>query len=238
MTSTYKRNSLRTALTVPAICLPLISSFFYFVWFPGSTFGNSFYVGVKIFMVIWPFIAVHFILKEKFNESTANPVDHKTGMIVGAGFGVLTVAVMFALMKFSPLGDLIYGNSDRIGQRINDLGIANHYLLFALFVSILHAALEEFYWRYFVYGQLRRLMSVPAAVIVAGIGFAAHHIVVLSQFVSIVPAVFLGLLVGVGGAVWSVIYQRYNSLRGAWFSHMIIDFGLMWIGWEIMQLVK
>lgn len=231
-----QNTSLRRLVTIPAICLPLFASFFYFVWFPGTAFGNSFYAGVKFFMIIWPFVAVWLILKEKFHERNG-PRNHKMSLLVGAAFGVLTVGVLLILMKLTPVGGMVYDNAGRIAQRITDLGIKDYYLLFALFVSILHAALEEFFWRYFAYGQLRKMISVPAAVFVAGIGFAAHHIVVLTQFVSVPLAVILGLLVGIGGAVWSVIYQRYNSLWGAWFSHMIIDFGIMWIGWEILQMV-
>lgn len=226
---------LRWQLTIPAISLPLLASFFYFVWFPGTVMGNSFYVGVKGFMVVWPVVAVWLLLQEKLHERPG-PRNHRMSMIVGAGFGILTVAVLFILMKLTPAGALVYGNSGRILQRIKDLGVMEHYFLFALFVSIIHAGLEEYFWRYFAFGQLRKLISVPAAVVVAGVGFAAHHIVVLSQFVSIPCAFVFGSLVGVGGAAWSLIYQRYNSLWGAWFSHMLIDFGIMWIGWEIITM--
>jgi len=48
-------------------------------------------------------------------------------------------------------------------------------------------------------------------------------------------ALFLGVCVAIGGAVWSILYNRYGSLLGAWTSHMIVDLGLMWVGWEVLS---
>lgn len=234
MTADLNQNTrLRKLLTLPAICLPLLACFFYFVWFPGTAFGNAFYVGVKIFLLVWPMVAVWGILREQCGDYS-RPIDHRGSLLPGAAFGVLVVGLMFGLMKLTPMGDFVYGNGERIAQRIEDLGVKRYYIAFALFVSFIHAALEEYFWRFFAFGQLRKLMSLTAAVIVAAVGFAAHHIVVMTQFVDLPLAFVLGGSVGLGGAVWSILYHRYNSLAGAWLSHMIIDLGIMWIGWEIL----
>lgn len=233
--TTLHRAPLRWSLTSIVMLLPLVASFFYFVWYPGTAFGNSFYVGVKILLFVWPFIAVWFILREKFSDHS-RPKNHRGSIIAGTIFGLLTFATLFILVKLTPVGGIIYGNADRISGRIEDLGVKQHFVLFALFLSFIHAALEEFFWRYFAFGQLRKLIPVTAAVIAAALGFAAHHVVVLTQFLPVSAAIPLGLCVGIGGAVWSVIYHRYNSLWGAWISHVIIDLGIMWIGWEILQM--
>ncbi len=186
-------------------------------------------------MAVWPILAIRVILKEKFFDDP-RLAQHKMGLIVGGIFGLLTVVLLLILMKLTPVGPVVYANAQRITQRTADLGVKEHFLLFALFVSIIHAALEEFFWRWFAFGQLRKIVSVPSAVTIAAAGFAAHHVVVLSQFLTVPLAFVLGALVGLGGALWCAIYQRYNSLWGAWFSHMIIDFGIMWTGWEILRM--
>jgi uncharacterized protein len=229
-----KSNRRRQISTLPVICLPLIASFFYFVWYPGTRLGNSFYVGMKMLMVVWPILAVWVILKEKLFDDP-RPAQHQKGLLVGGIFGVITVLLLFGLMKLTPVGPVVYANAQRITQRVTDLGVKEHFLLFTLFVSIIHAALEEYFWRWFAFGQLRKMVSVPVAVIIASVGFAAHHVVVLTQFLTIPLAIILGSLVGFGGAVWCALYHRFNSLWGPWFSHMLIDFGIMWVGWEILK---
>lgn len=230
---------LRAWLVLPAMWLPLAASFFYFVLFPGTDFGNAFYGGIKCFLLIWPFLAVALILREPMRDRRPGK-RHREGFLLGTVFGLLVTGTMLFLVKATPLSALVDENGANIATRVEGMGfggvsMADHYLLFALFISVLHAALEEYFWRWFVFGQLRQLMPLPAAYSLAAIGFASHHIVVLSQFFPLGWAIFLGLCVGAGGAAWSWIYQRTRSLPGIWFSHMIIDLGIMWIGWEVLR---
>ena len=95
--------------------------------------------------------------------------------------------------------------------------------------------MEEFYWRWFAFGQAKKLMPAGIAHLVAAVGFASHHVVILSQFFHLVWAFVFGVCVALGGAFWSWQANRYNSLIGPWFSHKIIDLGLMWVGWEVLQ---
>ncbi|MEO0414055.1 MAG: CPBP family intramembrane glutamic endopeptidase [Verrucomicrobiota bacterium] len=225
----------RLSLVLPAMCLPLLASILYFVIFPGTVFGKSCYVGVKVFLLCWPIIAAIFLLKERLFPKFEK-VQLKKSIIWGTIFGLATFGTMFGLLKFSPMSEVIYSNGDKIAQKVDDLGVAEHFILFGIFISFLHAALEEFFWRLFVFGQLRKTMPWVTAMIIGSLGFAAHHIVILSQFVPIGWAVFFGLCVGLGGAVWCIIYQKTNTLWGAWVSHMIIDLAIFWIGWEVLQM--
>jgi membrane protease YdiL (CAAX protease family) len=224
----------RWAVLLPALVVPLASSFFYFVLFPGTAFGNGFYIAAKIFLLGWPILATFSILREPMVDRSSKR-RHKISMVEGIVFGIAVSALLFYLFKFSPLGVIVGENVLRISERIIGLGVANHYLLFALFISFFHAALEEFYWRWFVFGNARKLMPIGVAVVIAAVGFASHHVVVLSQFFPIGWAFTLGACVGLGGAVWSWIYHRTNSMGGVWFSHMIIDLAIMWVGWEVLK---
>ncbi|MEM1442522.1 MAG: CPBP family intramembrane glutamic endopeptidase [Verrucomicrobiota bacterium] len=225
----------RLAVVLPALVVPFIASFFYFVLFPGTAFGNSFYSGVKFFLLLWPFVATLFILREKMVDRTREK-RHVASILPGTIFGLLVVGLLFLLLRATPLGDILDENAGRIAERIEDLGVAENFLLFALFLSFIHAWLEEFYWRFFVFGQASKLMSVPKAHLIAAVGFASHHIVILSQFFPLGWAFALGACVGIGGFAWSWMTYRYNSLLGAWISHMIVDLGLMWVGWEVLQM--
>lgn len=220
---------------LPALVVPLIASFFYFVLFPGTAFGNSFYSAVKAFLLLWPFFAVLVVLREKMVDRSRGK-RHLASLLPGTVFGLLVVALLFLLLKATPLGMVLEENAGRIAGRIEDLGVKENFLLFALFLSFIHAWLEEFYWRFFVFGQATKLMSVPKAHLVAAVGFASHHVVILSQFFPMGWAFALGVCVAIGGFAWSWMMYRYNSLWGAWISHMIVDLGLMWVGWEVLQM--
>ena len=224
----------RLAVLLPALVLPLIASFFYFVLFPGTAFGNAFYKGIKGFLFLWPLLSVLVILRTGMIDRSREK-RHLASLLPAIGFAILVVGLLFLLIKATPLGFLVDENAGRIAQRIRDLGVADHFLWFALYISSVHAALEEFYWRWFVFGQAQRVMRLPLAYLVSALAFASHHIVILSQFFPLGWAFVLGACVAIGGAVWSWLSYRYNSLFGAWVSHMIIDFGLMWVGWEVLS---
>ena len=42
--------------------------------------------------------------------------------------------------------------------------------------------LEEYYWRWFLFGGLRRSMPVAAAVVLSSLAFTAHHVILLATF--------------------------------------------------------
>ena len=45
----------------------------------------------------------------------------------------------------------------------------------------------------------------------------------------------LSLGVAVGGAVWSWAYRRSGSLLGPWLSHILVDTGIMLIGYDLLR---
>lgn len=232
--ATPERKALRWALLLPALLVPFILSFFYFVFFPGTAFGNAFYTAHKIFLIAWPLLAVVVLLREPMVDRT-RPKRHVASLLPGIAFGLLVVGTLLLLLKVPPIEAIFEANRAKISGRIHDLGVADHFLLFAAFLSFAHAAMEEFYWRWFAFGQARRLMPVGAAHWVAAAGFASHHVVLLTQFFPFGLALALGACVGIGGAFWSWQANRYNSLLGPWCSHMLADLGLMWVGWQVLQ---
>ncbi len=218
---------------LPALVLPLVASLFYFVLFPGTVFGNSFYGGIKVLLLVWPVVVSLFVLKRPLLRDALGRKRPRASLIQGALFGIAVVAVMFGLLQ-TPLGDFVTGSSDRIRQRVSDIGMLEHFVLWAFVISLVHSFMEEFYWRWFVFGHLREVISLPKAHALAAVAFASHHIVITSQFFNLGFGIFLGVCVGIGGAMWSWLYQRHHTLWGAWLSHAIIDFGIFWVGYRVL----
>ena len=110
------------------------------------------------------------------------------------------------------------------------------YITFALFLAIPHSLLEEYYWRWFVFGQLRRVTSWRVALLVSSLGFMAHHVIVINQFLQQGWAVtlFFSLCVAWGGCLWAWLYERFRSLYGPWLSHLLVDCGIMSIGYDLI----
>ena len=108
----------------------------------------------------------------------------------------------------------------------------------AIFVVVPHSLLEEYYWRWFVFGQMRKLMPVTVAMVVSSLGFVGHHIVVLNHYFPerfLTATVPYSLGVGVGGAVWAWLNNKTGSVWAPWLSHLIIDAAILAIGWDLLR---
>ena len=162
------------------------------------------------------------------------------GLASGAGFGALiflaTLILYHAWLKpagyFEVAGEAIH-------LKIQAFRVESFWPYFALgaFYSICHSLLEEYYWRWFVFGQLRRLVALRAAVLISSVGFMAHHVLVLAFYFGWTsPATWLlSLAVAVGGAVWAWIYHRSGSLYAVWVSHLLIDAAIFTVGYDLVR---
>jgi len=111
------------------------------------------------------------------------------------------------------------------------------YLLFGFLLSVVHSLLEEYYWRWFVFGRLRHHFALAAAMLLSSVAFMAHHVIDLGMFFPgkfLVLVVPLSLCVGAGGMVWAWLYHRTNSVYAPWVSHVLIDAAIIAVGYDMV----
>ena len=218
----------------PAMVVPFAASLFYFVILSGCDFAVVLYTTAKAFIVVWPLVSVRLILRTTLPKVKFALAKHRRAIPLGVFLGAAIVILMFGLMR-TPLGEVVNGSSESISRKTQQFGVLKHYWLFALFLSVIHSLIEEYYWRWFVFGQLKNVVNVPCAHAIAGVSFAAHHIVVATQFFPVLWGFLFGALAGAGGILWSVMYDKQKTLVGAWLCHLIVDFGIMAVGYSILH---
>lgn len=211
--------------------IPLLGSLVYFVWFPQGSIGQVAYTVTKLFTLIYPFLFIRRIGKEGLTPASGTI---RSSVLWGLGSG-LTICGIGTLLMLSPIGTMVRDSASAVTARAVGLGFINHYILFATFVSLIHSGLEEFYWRWFVYGQLREKIRPALAHGLAALSFAAHHLVVTLQFFPAPLAIFLATCVGIGGLIWSWMYEKHGGLLGCWVSHLFADVLLMAVGYQLIQ---
>ena len=226
----------RTTLSIalaPAMTIPFISSLFYFVILGEHATSRFVYGGAKLFTLVWPVLCIFLLFRTGFPNLNLRSKKHTRALPLGLFSGILIVTAMLFLMK-TPVGGVVIDGAENIRKKTEQLGVMDHYWHFSIALSILHSLLEEYYWRWFVYGSLRKLFGVLTAIVLAGIFFAAHHLVVLTQFFSLQWAFFFSSAVAIGGMIWSLMFEKQQTLMGAWISHMLVDFGIFIIGYQVL----
>jgi membrane protease YdiL (CAAX protease family) len=158
------------------------------------------------------------------------------GIVSGLAVGVATWLLYDELLRGTPFFGTAAG---RIREKILAFGLDNvwRYAAFGLFYSLVHSALEEYYWRWFVFRQLRRLLARWPAIWISAFGFMLHHVVLVGTFFGWHPwaTVLLSLSVPAAGAFWAWLYERSDSLLGPWLSHLLVDVGIIAVGYDLVR---
>lgn len=146
-------------------------------------------------------------------------------------------ALYFGFLRGTPLlaaiGPQMHVWLDKFG--LHSLG---GFVTFAFIIAVPHSLLEEYYWRWFVFGWLRRRLSFLPAALISGLGFMSHHVLVLDYYLPgyfWIASVPLALTVAVGGFFWAWQYERYRNFYAVWFSHLLVDAVILAVGWDMMN---
>ena len=233
-----QRRTRDLAAVLFALVLPSIVTWLYF--FQAESLPANLEVAVFSTVKVIQFgFPIFWVLAIQKGGVTVRP-QHTGGVNFGLAFGAVVAAAMFALYLGVLRGsDLLVGANEQIIGKVMGWGIdsAWKYAVLGLFYSLIHSLLEEYYWRWFVFGQLRRLVPLNAAIVISSLGFAAHHVLVLGKFFGFdSPATWVfSACIAVGGAVWAWLYNRTGSLLGPWLSHMLVDAAIFTIGYDLVR---
>lgn len=230
--------SSQLAVVAFALVFPSLVTWVYFVALASASPAvQSFAAGAgKLIQFALPIVWVFVIARAK--PKLVRP--RASDVLIGVGSGAAIVAAMlllyFAWLKpagwFEPA-------VEPIRAKVTGFGIDTFWKYFAvgLFYALVHSLLEEYYWRWFAFGQLRSAVRFWPAAIVSSLGFMAHHVILLGIYFGFAsPLTWLfAICVAIGGVIWAWIYERTRNLYGAWISHLLVDAGIFVVGWDIVH---
>lgn len=222
-------------ILVLSLVFPFILTLTYFVILADapSAIQQAVYSIGKVTQFALPVLWVGLAYKERV---WLRPINRR-GFIEGILFGITVFALMLAayFFWFRVPGGVLAADSaayQMISDKISSFGFADKgmFILLGVFYSVIHSGLEEYYWRWFVLKKL----SCPT--VIASLGFTVHHIILLGMYFGYdSPYCWLGSFgVFIGGWYWCWLYQRTDSIWGAWVGHGIVDAAIFTIGFLII----
>lgn len=221
-----------------AFVLPSVLTWLYFVRLAAAPAAvqQLVYAAGKSLQFALPLVVVVWVLRRPLRRGRPPRRGLTEGLISGLVVCASTALLYRLLSASAP--ELMARVGDQVAAKVADLGIAGgyRYLAVAVFYSLVHSGLEEYYWRWFVYGQTRRFLGTRPAILLAALGFMAHHVILVAVYTGWTwptGAVF-SLAVAAGGAYWCWLYERSGSLAGPWLSHVLVDVALFTVGWLLL----
>ncbi|PKO14865.1 hypothetical protein CVU37_13860 [candidate division BRC1 bacterium HGW-BRC1-1] len=216
-----------------AALLPTVAAWLYFVHWAEAPFVRTLYSGSKVVQFAIP--VAWLLIMHQTEYWVRRPRVSGVGSALAFGLAAgLAIIVAYAawLRNVAALGDF----PELIYARLTALGLATpaRYIGMALFLSVIHAFLEEYYWRWFFCAHVKWHASRWWAIMMSSVAFTAHHVIVVACFLPpgswLLTAAF-SLPVLAGGMFWAWHYTRHNSLVAVWLSHMLIDVAIMTVGY-------
>lgn len=157
---------------------------------------------------------------------------------LGIGLGVAMAAFQVGAALIGEQMGLFESVQPAIHAKLAGVGVRTQlqYLLLALFYCVVHSGLEEYYFRWFLWGVCRERLPRGSAHGLAAIGFMAHHVIVLAwYFGGMHPLTWLGsLAVAVAGLAWSWVSEATGSLWPAWLAHILADAAIFGFGYHLL----
>jgi membrane protease YdiL (CAAX protease family) len=159
----------------------------------------------------------------------------RLGLLFGGVVALGTIGLYFFFLRDTAV---FAATAGQVRHKLEEFGLASPagFAAFAVLISVPHSLLEEYYWRWFVFGRLRGYVGVAAAMVLSGLAFMAHHVVLLwvyfpgQVWTAVVP---FSLCVAAGGVAWAWLYQRTGTLNAVWLSHLLVDAGLFVVGYDL-----
>ncbi|MCI0380625.1 MAG: CPBP family intramembrane metalloprotease [Gemmataceae bacterium] len=230
------------AVLLCAMLFPSVMSLVEFWVLPGSTLAGSdvlkgvFFAG-KIAQFGLPLLYVWLTEREQIRWARPD----RRGMALAVGLAAVVAAgvfiLYFLLLKDTPV---LAHTGEKVHHWLSEFHASTPaaFLTMALFIAVFHSFLEEYYWRWFVFGWLQRYLPLPAAIAVSSLAFMSHHVLVLGFYLPgyfWTAAVPFSICVAVGGGVWAWMYHRYGNLYAPWICHLLVDVAIMTVGYDMVS---
>jgi membrane protease YdiL (CAAX protease family) len=238
MAEVYSHRRRDSCAVLFALAFPTLLTVVYFILLAGYSAGTqlaAFGIG-KFVQFVFPALWVFGVQRARLVWARPIRSDVLWGGGLGLGLLAATLALYFPGLK--PAGIFAGSVAEAVRQKAEGLEVDSptRFLVMSVFYVIVHSLLEEYYWRWFVFGQLRRLTALSTAIAVSSVGFAAHHVCVISVYFGWFSAtsILLSLAVAAGGAIWAWVYYRTGSLYGPWICHAFVDAAIFIVGYDLI----
>ena len=195
---------------------------------PGEAWAKAVFFASKVLTALGPVAWLLLVARQRPTiprwSNRGMLAAHLTGAVIFVGIAVAWYAYARHVVDATQMRSMM---------REAGLTTVGLYLLGALYWCTVNSLFEEYFWRWWVYGRLNRLVPGVAAVVLAGLLFTVHHVIALDAYLTPGLNALASTGVFIGGVTWSWLYHRYGNLYAAYISHVYADLIIFWIGYQI-----
>ena len=157
----------------------------------------------------------------------------KKGLLwaVGLGIGIYGV-ILGGYFLVSPFFDF----SRIAGALTKNAGVTKeNFLYVSLYISFANSFLEEFFFRGFVFTNLKRHSGRTQAYLFSAAAFSLYHVAMMIGWFS--PLLFLLVMAGLaaGGMIFNWLNEKLDTIYCSWLTHMFANFAINTVGFLLLN---
>ena len=161
-------------------------------------------------------------LMDNFKIKSRKSLIHSFILGIGVYLGILVV--YFALKDFIDLSNII----EMLDKDINVN--KDNFLLISMYISFINSLLEEFFFRGFIFLNLKRISGRKFAYIISAFAFSVYHLAIMGGWFS--PIIFTIAMIGlfVGALIFNYLNEKGGNIYNSWIVHMMANLSINTVG--------
>ena len=220
-----KKRSFLTVLAVTLLCCGVMA-FVDGVLKPG--YGIKSVIKVSLFLLV-PLVASKLDRNVSYLSSLR---PKKKGLLFAVFLGICVYGLIVGAY-FATRG--IFDFSKIAGSLTRDMGVTGENFLFvSLYISFVNSFLEEFFFRGFVFNNLKSSGGRTVAYSVSALTFSLYHVAMMVGWFS--PVLFALVVLGLaaGGVIFNFLNEKTDTVYCSWLTHMFANFAINTIGFMLL----
>ena len=185
-------------------------------------------IKIGVFLLI-PFILSRFASGVQFREVFRFSIK---GVLLSLGLGVAVYGVI--LGGYFLLRN-VFDFSNIVDSLISNAGVSReNFLYVSLYISFANSLLEEFFFRGFLFTNLKCSANRGLAYGFSTGAFALYHVAMMTGWFS--PLLFLLVMAGLaaGGIIFNRLNEKLETICASWIVHMFANFAINTVGFILM----
>lgn len=197
------------------------------VWMPGYALKSAVKIGLFLLM---PFLCSLWNREIAFRSLFRG---NRKGLLLAFGLGAAVFAVILGgYFLLSPYFDF----SNIASSLTASTGVnGNNFIFVAIYISFINSLLEEFFFRGFLFSNLKNSTNRIFAHAASALLFSLYHTAMMIGWFSL--PLFLLVMVGLaaGGVIFNLLNEKGGTLFVSWIVHMFANFAINAIGFMLLK---
>lgn len=149
--------------------------------------------------------------------------------LLGVGLYAVILGAYFAVRPFYDFSVIAQSLSSTAGVT------KENFIFVSLYISFINSLLEEFFFRGFVFVNLKKHSTRVLAYTVSSAAFSLYHVAMMVGWFNIGLFVLVLAALAAGGVIFNYLNEKHGNVYTSWFVHMFANFAINTIGFMLLK---